>query len=210
MSQLKLIADGPALGEASKVLVMVHGRGATAEDIITLAAHLDVKGYTLLAPQAPGNTWYPNSFLAAQRDNEPALTHSLGILEKVEKQITDAGIEPSNIYWMGFSQGACLMLEYVARHAKHYGGVSAFTGGLIGDVLNTDNYKTSFENTPIFIGTSDPDPHVPVDRVYATCDALKKLGANVITRVCKNAGHTITAEEIRSANEHVFTPANAL
>jgi phospholipase/carboxylesterase len=182
-----------------KLLVMVHGRGASAEDILSLAAHLPVNDFTLTAPQAPGNTWYPYSFIAPQEQNQPHLDNSLEIIDKIVKSAQAQGIANRDIIFLGFSQGACLSLEYVTRNARRWGGVIAFTGGLIGDKLEPANYSGDFNATPIYIGTSDPDPHVPVSRVRETEKILKTMNANIKVDVFANMGHTIIHEELKQA-----------
>lgn len=204
MHKKDIITAGKKLTEAKKVLIMLHGRGGSAEDILSLAEHLHVKDYALLAPQATGNTWYPYSFLAPIQQNEPWLSSALSVLDDVVKDIVAQGILKENIYFLGFSQGACLTLEFVARNAARYGGVVAFTGGLIGDKIYNDHYKGDFAGTPVFIGTSDPDMHVPVQRVYATTNILKDMQADVTEKIYPNMGHTISHDEISKANTLIF------
>lgn len=207
MHQKNIIAAGKDLSEASKVLIMVHGRGGSAEDIITLAGHLQVADFALLAPQATGNTWYPYSFLAPATQNEPWLSSALNLLAELVSDLESKGFKREQIYFLGFSQGACLTLEFVTRHAANYGGVVAFTGGLIGDKINRENYKGNFANTPVFIGTSNPDPHIPVERFYATSNILSEMNAAVLEKVYEGMGHTINQDEIDKANSHVFNAA---
>lgn len=195
-----VVVSGKALDDAAKVLIMIHGRGATAESILNIAGHLKVNDFALLAPQATNNTWYPYSFLTPPGQNEPWLSSALDLIGSIVNDLTERKIGSNNIYFLGFSQGACLTLEYVTRNAKHYGGVIAFTGGLIGDKIYPENYKGDFLNTPIFIGSSDPDPHVPVERVNATETILQNMNAHVTKKVYKNMGHTINQEEIEFAN----------
>jgi phospholipase/carboxylesterase len=204
MHQKKIVAAGTPLQMAKKALILVHGRGAHAEDILPLAAHFTIKEFALLAPQATNNTWYPQSFMAPPAINEPWLSSALALLSGIVKDVNDAGIANNNIYFTGFSQGACLTLEFVTRNATRYGGVAAFTGGLIGDTIYRNNYKGDFNGTPVFIGTSNPDPHVPVERVYATSNILKEMNAVVTEKVYNNMGHTITQDEIDNANKFVF------
>lgn len=204
MHQKNIITAGRELTPESKVLIMLHGRGASAEDILSLAEYLDVKDYTLLAPQATGNTWYPYSFLAPPAQNEPWLSSALSLLKDVLEDLQQEGILSQQVYFLGFSQGACLTLEFVARNARHYGGVVAFTGGLIGNKIDPENYSGDFQNTPVFIGTSDPDPHVPVERVYATVNILKNMHARVTEKVYTGMGHTINRDELDTANHVVF------
>jgi len=204
MHTRKIISAGKAVTPESKVLVMLHGRGGSAEDILSLATHLDVNDYALLAPQATGNSWYPYSFLVPPSQNEPWLSSALQVVNETVQELLSKGVPSHHIYFAGFSQGACLTLEYVARHAKKYGGVVAFTGGLIGDKIVSENYKGDFIGTPVFIGTSNPDPHVPVERVYATTNILKSMNAVVTEKVYAGMGHTIIQDEIDNANKQVF------
>jgi len=199
-----IITAGRPLNEADKVLILVHGRGGRAEDILFLADELNVGDYALLAPQATGNSWYPYSFLMPPAKNEPWLSSALDVLKQLVADVKAAGIPPENIYFLGFSQGACLTLEFVTRNATRYGGVVAFTGGLIGDKLYPENYTGDFGGTPIFIGTSDPDPHVPVPRVHATSKVLQDMNAVVMEEVYPLMGHTISQQEIDKANDLVF------
>ena len=202
--QKNIIVKGKELNSDSKVLILLHGRGGSAEDILSLASYLNVAGFTLMAPQATGNTWYPYSFLAPPSQNEPWLSSALTLIKELVDELIAKGVSYSNIYFGGFSQGACLTLEFVTRNANHYGGVAAFTGGLIGDSIDTKNYKGDFKDTPVFIGTSDPDPHVPVERVHYTTNILRKMNAAVTERVYPNMGHTISQDEIEQANTILF------
>src|SRR5580765_3564888 len=200
MHQKKILSAGKSLNEATRVLIMVHGRGGSAEDILSLADHLNIEDYSLIAPQATNNTWYPYSFLAPPKENEPWLSSALAILKEIINDLNKQNINSSNIYFLGFSQGACLMLEFITRNATRWGGVAAFTGGLIGDKIYSENYQGDFAGTPVFIGTSDPDPHVPVERVYATANILKNMDAVVEEKVYSHMGHTISQDEIDHAN----------
>jgi len=204
MHKKELLAAGKSLEEASKVLIMVHGRGASANSILGLAAHLNVNDYALIAPQATNNTWYPYSFLAPPAENEPWLSSALSLLRSIVDDLKEKQIKEENISFVGFSQGACLTLEFVARNATRYGGVAAFTGGLIGDTIYTDNYSGDFKGTPVFLGSSDPDMHVPVERVDDTASLLEKMGAGVTKKIYKQMGHTISQDEINRANTLIF------
>lgn len=184
---------------------MLHGRGASAEDILSLIPYLNVESFAILAPQATNNTWYPFSFLAPLVQNEPWLSSAIDLITELVKDITNIGIPKDQIYFLGFSQGACLTLEYVTRHATRWGGAVAFTGGLIGDKIYAETYSGDFQGTPVFLGTSNPDPHVPVDRVKETASFLKKMNAVVTEKVYQNMGHTISEDEIDKANQLVFT-----
>ncbi|PZF70752.1 alpha/beta hydrolase [Taibaiella soli] len=204
MHQYKIVRAGQPLDNAKKALIMIHGRGANAEDILSIAPHLNVADYALLAPQATGSTWYPQSFLAPPAQNEPWLSSALEVLGKLVVEVEAAGITKENIFFLGFSQGACLTLEFIARNANRYGGAVAFTGGLIGDKIYADNYKGDFKQMPVFIGSSDPDFHVPVERVHESTRILKSMGADVTEKIYSQMGHTITHDEIKWANQQVF------
>ena len=201
MHRKNIIYSGQQLAKAEKVLIMIHGRGGSAEDILSLSDHLVAGDFALLAPQATENTWYPYSFLAPVEQNEPWLSSALSLVGEAVSDVIAAGIKKENIFFLGFSQGACLTLEFTARNAARYGGIIAFTGGLIGSSIHRANYKGNFEGTPVFIGSSDPDMHVPVDRVHATTSVLQLMGAEVTEKIYKGMGHTINADEIQHANK---------
>src|SRR3954467_256939 len=199
MHKKNIITSGANLSTASKALIMLHGRGAQARDILSLADYLDVPDFALVAPQATNNTWYPHSFLAPPEQNEPWLSSALNVVKETVADLNKAGITNENIYLLGFSQGACLTLEFAARNATKYGGIIAFTGGLIGDKIYPENYTGNFAATPVFIGSSNPDFHVPVERVYATTNILKNMGAAVTEKIYNNMGHTINEDELQHA-----------
>ena len=201
---LDIKTGGKSLKEAEKVLIMIHGRGGSAQDILSLSKHLDVQDYALLAPQATNGTWYPFSFIAPTEQNEPWLSSAIETVGKTVQTVLDAGIKAENIYFFGFSQGACLALEFLARNAQRFGGAVAIIGGVIGEKINREHYKGDFAQTPIFLGTSNPDFHVPVERVYATANILKEMNADVTEKVYANFGHSINQEEIELANAIVF------
>lgn len=158
----------------------------------------------IYAPQATNSSWYPYSFMVPQDQNQPALDSALAVIGELVDDILSAGIPADKIYFAGFSQGACLTLEFIARHAQQYGGAVAFTGGLIGKELETGNYKGDFNNTPVLITTGDPDPHVPVSRVQQSVETLKAMGADVTSKVYPGRPHTILADEIKLANQYIF------
>jgi len=202
--QLEYITAGATSTQAKRAVIMLHGRGSTVQQIIGLATHLAIKDHAIYAPQAANNTWYPLSFLAPVKDNEPALSSALSVIDQLVKQVEAYVFTKDNIFFLGFSQGACLTLEYITQNAAKYGGAVAFTGGLIGDKLNLSNYKGDFNHTPVFISTGDPDPHVPLIRVKESVEILKGLNAEVTLKVYKGRPHTITQEEIDVANQLVF------
>ena len=195
---------GKPLQEANKTLIMIHGRGADARDILGIASHLNVHEYALFAPEATNNTWYPYSFMAPPQQNEPWLSSALNLVKEAVDAATEQGISAENIYFLGFSQGACLALEFVARNAKKFGGVVALTGGLIGDKIDQDNYTGNFNGTPIFMGTGNPDPHVPIERVKESAIILEKMNAKVHLKVYDGKAHSVSQDEIDEANRLVF------
>jgi len=200
MHQKNILTAGKKLEESGKALIMIHGRGSTAKNILSIRSYLKVDGYTLIAPQATNSTWYPYSFLEPPAHNEPWLSSAITMLDEIVNDLAKA-VDKTNIYFLGFSQGACLTLEFVTRNAQRYGGCVAFTGGLIGDKIYMDNYKGDFKNTPVFIGTSDPDPHVPVQRVHDTVKVLQSMNAQVTEKIYERMGHTINQDEFDHANE---------
>lgn len=204
MHQKNIIFAGKKLHEAKKALIMLHGRGASAEDILRLTHYLAVEDFAIVAPQATNYTWYPYSFLVPRKQNEPWLTSALDLLTDEVGNIISNGIKAENIFFTGFSQGACLTLEFVTRKAQKWGGVIAFTGGLIGDKIDPTLYSGDFQGTPVFIGTSNPDPHVPVDRVRETTALLEKMNAKVTEKIYPNMGHTINEDEIEQANKLIL------
>lgn len=199
-----IVTAGRNLKGAEKVLIMVHGRGATAADILQLAPYLHIKDYALLAPEATNHTWYPHSFLVPTQQNEPWLSSAIDILEDLVNTITAQGIDTERIYLLGFSQGACLTLDFAARNATRFGGIAAFTGGLIGDRIEQEKYHGDFRGTPIFVGTGNPDPHVPLERVRKTTDILEEMNAVVTEQVYENRPHTISQDEIEQVNNLIF------
>ncbi|HLW49795.1 MAG TPA: dienelactone hydrolase family protein [Sphingobacteriaceae bacterium] len=199
-----LKVGGKALDHAEKALIMIHGRGGTAADIMGLSSSLKADDFAILAPQATHHTWYPLSFLAPVAQNQPWLGSALEVIGQTVQTAIDHGIKPENIYFFGFSQGACLSLEFLARNAKRYGGAVAIIGGVIGREINRNNYHGNFQQTPILLATSNPDFHVPLERVQETAGIFAEMNADVTTKVFENAGHTIKQAHIDLANELVF------
>lgn len=204
MHKKNLVLRGKDVAQAEKVLILLHGRGASAEDILSLSAYLNVQDFALVAPQATNHTWYPYSFLVPAEQNEPWLSSALSLIKSITDDLLHSGKKQENIYFAGFSQGACLTLEFLARNAGKWGGGAAFTGGLIGQEINTSNYSGDFNQTSVFIGTSDPDMHVPVERVLESARLFEKMNADVQYKIYKNIGHTIIPDEIETANKMVF------
>jgi predicted esterase len=189
---------GPAPREARLALICVHGRGASAEDILGLAAELQLPDVACLAPQAAGNTWYPYSFLSPIAQNEPGITSGLGVVAGLIDALGAEGITPERIGLLGFSQGACLSLEFAARHARRYAGVFGLSGGVIGPPETPREYAGSFDGTPVFLGCSDTDSHIPLERVHETAEVFRRLGANVDERIYPRMGHTVNRDELEA------------
>lgn len=200
MHPYNIVETGQKLDRAKKALILLHGRGASAEDILGLAKYFADKTFYVAAPQAENGTWYPNSFMADVKQNEPWLNSAVEVVKRLIDETTQK-IPLENIYVMGFSQGACLSLEVTARYANRYGGIAAFTGGLIGKTLDVEKYKGNFQGTPVFIGTSDKDPHVPLERSEASAKIMKDLGAIVELKVYQGMPHTINDDEIASVQK---------
>jgi phospholipase/carboxylesterase len=194
-----VLGVGPSLEEANAVMIMVHGRGASAQDILGLTTELSAEGMTFIAPQATGNTWYPHSFLESIQENEPYLSIALRRLTDLLSSVEEAGVPADRVILLGFSQGACLATEFAARNTRRFGGICGLSGGLIGPPGTLRDYPGSLDGTPVFLGCSDIDSHIPVERVYETEETLRALGGDVITEIYPGMGHTINQDEI----EHV-------
>lgn len=194
---------GQPLHQASAAMILVHGRGAAAADILELADYLPHPEMVYLAPQAQGNTWYPYSFLYPMEQNEPGLSSGLQRLAELVTEVEAARIPTNRIILAGFSQGACLASEFMARNARRYGGLLAFSGGLIGPPGTARNYAGSLEGTPVFLGCSDVDFHIPKERVQETAELFTRLGADVTMRLYPGMAHTIIQDEIDAANKIV-------
>ena len=204
MHTKNITTGGKEISEAKKVLILLHGRGGNAQDILSLANNLNTEDFALFAPQATNNTWYLYSFLAPPTQNEPGLSSALDNLYQLLEYIKSKGIASENIYFGGFSQGACLTAEFVTRNAEKFGGVALFTGGLIGDKIYSENYNGNFNGTPIFIGSGNPDAHVPVERVKETQTIMASMNAEVSVEIYNNRPHTISQDEIEKANQLIF------
>jgi phospholipase/carboxylesterase/glyoxalase family protein len=192
-----VLEAGERLGKATAAMILLHGRGATAEDVMTIAAEVIRPGFAYLAPQAAGNAWYPNPFTAPIASNEPYLSSALEMVEALLARVAET-ISAERVILLGFSQGACLTLEFAARHARRYGGVIGLSGGLIGQDGTPRDYPGDFEGTPAFLGCSDVDPHIRKDRVLEAAEVFKRMGAQVTMRLYPGMGHTVNQDEIES------------
>ena len=201
-----VLTAGPSPRDARLAMILVHGRGASAEDILSLAGELRLKDIAYLAPQAAGSTWYPNSFLSPIPGNEPGITSGLGVIARLIDLLGEQGIDPARIALLGFSQGACLSLEYAARHAQRYAGVFGLSGGLIGPPGTPRDYAGSFDGTPVFLGCSDVDPHIPLERVQESSDVFRRMGAAVDERIYTRMDHTVHMDEIDAVRRFLEAP----
>jgi len=199
---LPVLEAGEGLGQARAAMILVHGRGATAQDIMTIAAEVIRPGFAYLAPQAAGNAWYPNPFTAPLESNEPYLSSALDVVETLLARVEET-IPAARVILLGFSQGACLTLEFAARHARRYGGVVGLSGGLIGPDGTPRDYPGDFGATPVFLGCSDVDPHIRKDRVIEAADVFTRLGARATMRLYPGMGHTVNQDEIDAVREVV-------
>jgi len=202
----EVLWSGEPLSSATGALVLLHGRGASAEDILSLAPEIGSKGLAYVAPQAFHNAWYPYSFLAPRNENEPWLSSALRKVQTVVDSLHGAGIPAERTFLCGFSQGACLATEFVARHPRKYAGLIAFTGGLIGPPDADLSHAGDLAGTPAFFGSGDPDPHVPWQRVQKSADVFRQMGADVELFRYPGMPHSVSPGEIESAREHVRHP----
>lgn len=198
------IQTGLSLEDSEKAIILLHGRGATAESILSLTSYLDLADFSVFAPQATQRTWYPYGFMASDQGNLSALNSSLQQVSLLFKFLIENEKAPEQIYVMGFSQGACLSLEFTARNAQKFGGVIAFTGGLIGEKLEEEKYKGDFQGTPILLSSSAHDMHVPAQRIHDSAQLLQKMGAEVSLSLFEDELHTIRPEELTWVNQRLF------
>lgn len=195
MDTFELLEKGKPLSQASRALILLHGRGGSSEDILTLSDHFCDNSFYIAAPQASKNSWYPYSFLKEESLNEPQLSTSIEFLKNLIEIIVRK-IPQEKVFVMGFSQGACMALEVTSRHATKYGGIVAFTGGLIGQTVNKTKYQGNFQKTKVFISDGDEDPHVPAERCRESKEIMSQLNADVTLMIDKRSSHTITTKEI--------------
>jgi len=198
------IQTGLPLSESKKAIILLHGRGATAESILSIADYLELADFSIFAPQAAQRTWYPYGFMASDEGNLSALNSSLQQVSLLFQFLIENGKAPEQIYVMGFSQGACLSLEFAARNGQKLGGVVAFTGGLIGEKLEEKKYNGDFQGTPILLSSSAHDMHVPAQRINDSAQLLQKMGAEVSLKFFEDELHTIRPEELTWVNQTLF------
>jgi predicted esterase len=191
-----VLRQGPDVLGARLVVILVHGRGGSAADMLDLAKELRADDIAYLAPQAAGSSWYPYSFLSPISENEPALGSALKVLQGLVTTLEQQEIPPARIAMLGFSQGACLTLEFAARHARRYAAIVGLSGGLIGPPGTPRDYMGSFDGAPAFLGCSDTDPHIPLERVHESADVFRRLGASVDERIYPRMGHIVNRDEL--------------
>jgi predicted esterase len=198
----RVLQAGEPLASARAAMILLHGRGATADDIMTLASEVQAPGWVYFSPQAAGNAWYPNPFTAPLESNEPYLSTALEMVSGLVKRI-EATVPAQRIVVLGFSQGACLTLEWAARTARRYGAIFGLSGGLIGPDGTPRDYPGDFAGTPVFLGCSDSDPFIPARRVEEAGEILQRMGAAVTVRIYPGMGHEVSGDEIASVREIV-------
>jgi predicted esterase len=192
---------GAALADARAALIMIHGRGGSAADMLSLWDHIETPGIAVLAPEAVGNTWYPQRFMEPREQNEPWVGSALSVVSRQIEAAAEAGIDRERIFLLGFSQGACLATQYVAEYPERYAGVFALSGGLIGPAGSEFAFSGDLAGTPIYLGCSNVDPHIPEERVRETADALELLGGSVTMQLFEDAPHSVMSEEIEVIRE---------
>jgi phospholipase/carboxylesterase len=198
---------GPKVSEARLAAICLHGRGASAEDILGLAGELRASNVAYLAPEAAGNSWYPYSFLSPLAQNEPGLTSALGVIARLLEELGAEGVAPDRVVLLGFSQGACLAQEFAARNARRYAGIAGLSGGLIGPPGTPRTYPGAFDGTPVFLGCSDVDAHIPVERVHESAEVFRRMGANVDERIYPRMGHTVNRDELAAVEAMLLNAA---
>jgi predicted esterase len=195
----RVLRSGPPVRDATRAVIAIHGRGASANDIIGIARTIDVPDTAWLAPDAANHTWYPYSFLMPVEQNQPFLDSALSVVGGLIQHLEDSGLPAERTVLLGFSQGACLASEFVARNPRRYGGLAVLSGGLIGESINPQGCSGSLAGTPIFGGCSDIDPHIPLERFQVTGQVLEAMGGEVDFRVYPGMGHTINMDELSAA-----------
>ena len=200
----RIVEAGEPLASARAAMILLHGRGATAEDIVTIAVEVQLPGWAYLAPQAAGNAWYPNPFTAPLESNEPSLSAALDTVSRVFEQV-HRSIPAQRVVLVGFSQGGCLCLEWSARNAQRFGGVVGLSAGLIGPDGTPRPYPGGFDGTPAFLGCSDVDPYIQKYRVEEAAEVYRRMGADVTLRLYPGLAHLVSPDEIAEIRKLVAT-----
>ena len=196
----RVLRAGVPLSSARAAMILLHGRGATAEDIMTIASEVQAPDWTYIAPQAAGSAWYPNPFTAPIESNEPYLSAALEMISNLVERV-EANVPAHRMMLLGFSQGACLTLEWAARHARRYGAIAGLSGGLIGPEGTPRDYPGGFEGTPVFLGCSDVDPYIGKDRVEEAAQVFERIGAAVDLRLYPGMAHLVSEDEIAALRD---------
>ena len=199
-----VIQRGASLDTASAAMIMIHGRGAAAHHILDVSSQFPREDIAYLAPQAYGNSWYPYSFLAPREKNEPGLSDALGTINAIVDTLIAHSFTTEQIFLLGFSQGACLALEYTIANPAKYAGIFGLSGGLIGPHVSSDQYEGQFYDTPVFLGCSDIDPHIPKQRVLDTERIFSEFGASVTMNLYPNMGHYVNDEELQIIGDRLL------
>jgi predicted esterase len=195
----QVLRAGAQVSDATSAVIAIHGRGSSASDIIGIAKAIGLPGVAWLAPDAASHTWYPYSFLTPVEQNQPFLDSAISVVGGLLQHLEDSGIPAEKAVLLGFSQGGCLVSEFVARHPRRYGGLVVLSGGLIGESIDPAGYSGSIEHTPVYGGCSDIDPHIPLERFEVTGQVLADLGGAVDFRVYPGMGHTVSLDELSAA-----------
>ncbi len=204
----QIVTAGATVDQAEVAMILIHGRGASAQSMLMFADEFDTNNIHYRAIQAKGHTWYPRSFMAPKKMNQPGIKSGLQAIHNQISELNEAGIPTKKIMLLGFSQGACLTTEFAARHPQRYGGIIGLSGGLIGDKIDPQNYKGSMEQTPVFLGCSDRDPHIPQERVDLTEEIFQQIGANVTKKIYVGMGHTVNQNEIQHVQDLIKQTIN--
>ncbi len=205
-----VLSRGRPLGQGRAAMIMIHGRNAGPENILELATALPHPDFSYLAPGAAGGTWYPFGFMAETSTNEPGISSGLAAIHRLVEEVVGKGIPRSRIILLGFSQGACLASTYAVRNAARFGGVIVYSGGLIGPPGTTWNLKGHFAGTPVFLGCSDVDAHIPAARVNESAEVFRRMGAEVTERIYPGMGHLVNEEELGFTGRLMVKVAPAL
>jgi predicted esterase len=198
---------GALLNNAQATVIIIHGRGGTNHQALSLVDHLELPGFAYLAPQAANYTWYPQRFIAPTAHNQPGIASGLRVIDDLIEEAVSAGVATDHIALLGFSQGACLAAEYAARNPRRLGGVFVLSGGLIGTDEELTGYDGSLDATPVFLGCSDIDSHIPVARVHQSAEIFETLGATVEKRIYPGMGHTINQDELDFVHQQLHALA---
>ena len=196
----QVVTGGVDIDQARAAMILTHARGASAQSMLMFTDEFDIDDIHYRAIQAKGHTWYPRSFMAPKEMNQPGIKSGLQAIYDQINDLNESGIQTQKIVLLGFSQGACLTTEFAARHPQRYGGIIGLSGGLIGDQVDPQNYKGSMEQTRVFLGCSDRDPHIPQERVDLTDKVFRNLGADVTKKIYIGMGHTVNKDEINHVN----------